>query len=154
MARLVMLKRLSKYIASSFLAVGIDFALLFSFVGFFGWNYLLAAAVSFTLGHSVNYLISRHWNFKNTDRKHKVAYFLFVGFGILSLGLTLFLLRSFVEDFEFNYINARILTGCIIGLLNFLFNYYVTFKAHLIPDDVDKFHLKKKKAKKNKAKSK
>jgi putative flippase GtrA len=143
MARLVMLKRLSKYIASSFLAVGIDFGLLFSFVEFLGWNYLWAATVSFTLGHSVNYLISRHWNFKNTDRRHKVAYVLFVGFGLFSLGLTLYLLRAFVDDAGFNYINARILTGCIIGTLNFIFNYYITFKAHLIPDDVDKFHLKK-----------
>lgn len=148
MLQFVIAKRFWKYVVSSVLSVGIDFGLLFLFVELFSMHYLTAATTSFILGHSTNYLISRHWNFNGTDRKHKIAYFLFVGFGAASLGMTLLLLKIFVDDAGFNYLNARLLAGCIIGVINFLFNYYVTFKAHLIPEDVDKFHkprLKKRK---------
>lgn len=147
MVKFVVLKRLCKYAASSFLSVGIDFTLLYLFVEFLGLHYLVAASISFVLGHSVNYFISRHWNFKHADRKHKVAYVMFVGFGAVSLGLTVYLLKIFVDDAGFNYINARIVAGVIVGLCNFLFNYYVTFKAHMVPEDIDNFHPSSKKRK-------
>ena len=132
-------RRMWKYAASSALAVLLDFSLLFFFVESLKWNYLGAATLSFVLGHSVNYVISRHWNFHQTDREHKIAYLLFLGFGIVSLSLTVLLLKILVSDFEFHYLNARIIAGLVVGLANFLFNYYITFKAHLIPDDFDRF---------------
>ena len=130
---------MSKYAASSSLSVVIDFTLLFILVEQFSVHYVPAAIFAFVFGHSLNYIITRKWNFHNTDRKHKLAYSLFVGFGLLSLLITVFLLRFLVENLGMYYITARVVAGLIVGLCNFLWNYYITFKAHLIPEDVDKF---------------
>jgi putative flippase GtrA len=124
------LKRLLKYAGSSALAVGTDFALLLLFVQIFNWELLEAAVVSFAIGHSLNYLISRHWNF-NLGRKERAHhYLLFVGFGILSMFAMLGILSYLVSEGVY-YITARVIAGVVIGFLNFLFNYYITFKAHL-----------------------
>jgi putative flippase GtrA len=128
-------KRLSRYALSSGLSVGIDFGLLFIFVHFFSWHYLGAATLSFTLGHSINYLVSRHFNFKHVDREHLLAYLLFVGFGLIMLGVTLILLGLTVSKFGWHYLVAKLVVGLIVGMLNFLFNYYITFKAHLVDFD-------------------
>lgn len=130
--------RLGKYCASSTLAVLVDFSLLFLFVESFGIHYLFAATMSFIIGHSLNYFISRRWNFRKTTREYKIAYLLFVGFGILGLGLTVLLLKLFVSYLGVHYLTARIIVGVFVGFSNFLFNYYVTFKADLIPDDVSR----------------
>jgi len=134
-SKFLFFKRLYRYAFSSALSVGIDFGLLFIFVHFFGWYYLYAATLSFSMGHSVNYFVSRHFNFKHVDREHLIAYSLFVGFGLIMLGATVMLLGLTVSKLGWHYLLAKFVVGIIVGFLNFLFNYYVTFKAHLVDFD-------------------
>ncbi len=128
-------KRLSRYAASSSISVGIDFCLLFIFVHFFHWHYLYAATLAFVFGHSVNYFANRRWNFRHVDREHIDAYLLFIGFGIVNLGLTIVLLGILVSKLGLHYLAAKALVGLVVGVFNFFLNYYITFKAHLVDFD-------------------
>lgn len=134
-SKFLFFKRLYRYAITSGLSVGIDFGLLFVFVHFLGWYYLYSATLSFVLGHSVNYIVNRHFNFKHVDREHLIAYALFIGFGLIMLGMTIILLEFTVSDLGWHYLLAKALVGIVVGLMNFLFNYYITFKAHLVDFD-------------------
>jgi putative flippase GtrA len=124
-------QQLINYNVAALIGLAVDFALLVFLVH----NHLLhpipAATLSFIIGHTVHYWATRKYVFHKSSRKHHVAYPLFIISGTMSLFGTVGLMSILLHRSHMYYLLARIIAGCIVGFLNFLFNYYITFKAHL-----------------------
>ena len=120
-------KRLSKYFATSVIALSLDLFLLYTLTEFIGIFYLLAAGISFSVAHSMNYIMQKTWGFKGTKSSIMKSYIYFFCFGVFGIFMTIFLLAIFVEKFEINYILGRIIVAFITGGFSFIFNYMITF---------------------------
>jgi putative flippase GtrA len=87
-----------KYLLVSLVALGVDFALLVGLTEVAKMNYLASAAVGFTAGLVVNYVLSITMVF--SERRLKSRGLEFLGFfviGALGLGLNEVLMKGFVD---------------------------------------------------------
>ncbi len=91
--------------------------------------YLLAVAIGFVVGISVNYAISRMWVFKGSLRKIHHGYLYFLSAGLLSLIAILTLVGTLVSGFGVPLLIARPIVSGIVGCGNYLFNLYLNFKV-------------------------
>ena len=120
--------RFLRYATSSGLAVTIDFLLLIAFVELIVIFYLTSASMSFVVAHTVNFSINRKWGFKDSTASIGHAYPRFIGFGILSLGMTIGFLWLIVTYAGFHYLLSRALVALVMGVFNFTMNYKFSFK--------------------------
>jgi putative flippase GtrA len=111
-----------RYFVASAVALAVDYAILVGATELLGVHYLVSAALGFSAGLLVNYLLSVTWVFK--ERRLKSRWIEAAGFaaiGVLGLGLNEGLMALFVEGVGLPYALAKIpATG-----VGFLFNYGV-----------------------------
>ncbi len=123
------LKRFFTYVqvgGSTFL---LDLLLLYIFTDIFLVNYLVATAVAFVIAVSINYIISRRYVFKGTLRQLHTGYVVFGGIALSGLMLVVVLMAIIVEKFHVDFIVARVIVACVVGMWNYLMNLYVNFKV-------------------------
>lgn len=123
-----------RFSLSSSTTLLIDLFLLGVLVEFFQVYYLTAAAISFISSNSINYVISRFWGFKETQRRLARGYFIFVTIGTFGLVLTVYLMWIFVDVWKIYYFLARIITAVIEGTISFVLHYFLTFRMHKPPE--------------------
>ncbi|KND49717.1 MAG: hypothetical protein AB203_01365 [Parcubacteria bacterium C7867-008] len=106
-----------------------DLILLYIATDIYGVPYYISTPIAFLIAVSLNYVISRRFVFKGTERRmhHGYAYFMTIGF-IGSL-LTTGLVTIVVSTTGLYYLYARFIVATIIGLGNYLFNLYVNFRV-------------------------
>jgi putative flippase GtrA len=105
-----------------------DLALLFFFTTVLNIHYLVAAGTAFLIAVSCNYLLSRRFVFKGTDRGAKVGYvnfLLIAGTGLCFVVGSMYVLVALLS---LNYVFARISVAGLTGLWNYLMNLYFNFK--------------------------
>lgn len=106
-----------------------DLLLLFAATTYAGVPYYLATPGAFLVAVSLNYLISRHFVFRGTTRRHRVGYSVFIGVAVLgALGTTLGV-TLFVTYAGLHFLVARVLTSLVVGMGNYLFNLFFNFKV-------------------------
>lgn len=86
-----------------------------------GLNYLLAAAISFLLGLTVNYLISISWVF-NTGRhvNPKVEFIAFTLIGVIGLGLNELIMYISTDCLSIHYMLSKLISTALVFFWNFL----------------------------------
>lgn len=94
-----------------------------------GFHYLLSAAVAFAVAVSINYVISRSVVFKGTLRPFRSGYLIFAGVAGISLVAVTILMAICVEALGFDYLFARLMVACLVGLWSYLMNLFVNFKV-------------------------
>ena len=124
----IVIARLTRYASAGTIAIIIDYTLLFLFAEIIKLYYLTSVALAYAIAHSIYFVINKKWVFKGTKEKTTKAYTLFILSGLASIFLTTFLVGILTEVFGLFYFISRIIVSIIVGLLNFLFNYTVSFR--------------------------
>jgi putative flippase GtrA len=111
-----------RYFVASAAALAADFMVLVGTTEFFKVNYLISAALGFSVGLLVNYILSVTWVFRERRLENRTLEALgFAVVGLAGLALNEGLMALFVEGFGLAYALAKIpATG-----VGFLFNYGV-----------------------------
>lgn len=105
----------------SVIALIADFGALLILKENFGINYLLAAALSFSLGVVVNYILSVKWVFANRRLSsfHK-EFVIFVIICIVGLVLNLVIIALAVTKLKLDYRFAKAISAILVFFWNFL----------------------------------
>ncbi len=106
-----------------------DLLLLYVLTDVFGVQYLFAAGVAFLIAVSANYLISRIYVFKGTERALGSGYINFLLIAGTGLAFVVGSMHVLVEVLGVHYLFARVSVAGITGLFNYLMNLYVNFKV-------------------------
>ena len=114
---------------ASFLAFGIDIALLWMLVELSGLAYLAAAAIAFMVAMSVHYVISRIWVFAGSRRGMATGYLYFLINAGIGLVVTLAVFWALLELLGIHYLFARLVASILAGLVVFFLNAVFNFKA-------------------------
>lgn len=120
--------RLIRYSITGTIGAIIDIGLLAILTEGFKIYYLNSAIASFILATIIVYNINRNWAFKDTKRKYLKGLLYFILFSAICLFLTITILKYTVENFQVNYLFAKTIIFIVISTLNFIANYYLTFK--------------------------
>lgn len=113
--------QLVRSLVVSVIALIVDFGMLVVFKEAFGVHYLLAAAISFSMGVVVNYALSVKWVFANRKLTSKHAEFvIFSIICTIGLGLNLVIIWGLVELLQFDYRAAKAVSTVIVFFWNFL----------------------------------
>ncbi len=109
-----------RYTVVGGVAFAVDFGLLFGFTRFAGLFYLVSAAISFTAGLAVNYLLSRVWVFnRRTLSNPTVEFAVFAVIGVAGLGLNELGMWILASKAGMNYLAAKIATAALVYIWNF-----------------------------------
>jgi putative flippase GtrA len=98
----------------------IDFGTLIILTECFHINYLVSAAIGFTFGLVVNYLLSIRWVFNRRAYDNRILEFLLFGLiGIIGLGLNELFIWILTDLLVIYYVLSKIITTIIVYLWNF-----------------------------------
>ncbi len=107
----------------------IDFGSLFVLTEYFHVYYLVSAAVAFTLGLIVNYILSIVWVFNTRSVGNKWMEFgLFTFIGIVGIGLNEAFIWFFTEHIHFHYLISKIISTFFVYFWNFTARKFTLFK--------------------------
>jgi len=107
----------------------IDFGLLFSLTEYLKVYYLIAAAISFSVGVFVNYFLSVTWVFSAHSLSSKTAEFtIFVLIGIGGLGLNELFIWLFTSVCGIYYLMSKLMSTVFVYLWNFFARKYLLFQ--------------------------
>ena len=117
-----------RYIFVGGLAFIIDIGFLYILTNFFGYYYLISAAISFTLGLIANYLLSTHWVFNKHNLNNLTLEFsIFTIIGIIGLGLNELFIWFFTAELNIYYLTSKIFAAALILIWNFLARKYTLY---------------------------
>jgi putative flippase GtrA len=110
----------ARYIVTGGVAFTADFGTLFLLTRYGGVHYLISAAVGFTVGLLINYVISSTWVFAHrTVQNRGVEFGIFAAIGLVGLGLNelgMWLLATRVGIY---YLWAKLITTAVVYIWNF-----------------------------------
>lgn len=106
-----------------------DLLLLYVVTEFLGVPYYIATPGAFLIAVSINYLVSRKFVFKGTTRGHTVGYSAFILVALMGAGVTTLGVTLLVTYAGLYFLVARVLTACVVGMGNYLFNLFYNFKV-------------------------
>ena len=108
-------------IVVSTIALAFDFGLLIVLIQVFDLYYLLAAALSYSVGVVVNYELSVRWVFADHKLASKKAEFtIFATVNTIGLGLNLAIIAGLVELFSTDYRWAKVVSTVAVFFWNFI----------------------------------
>jgi len=120
--------QLVRFIITGGFTAGIDLLLLIFFVEIFSLHYLLASGITFIVGATINYLISRYWVFEGGRYRQSVE---FLGFFVMAgIGLVLnqMILWFFVGHLSVDYRISKIISILAVTSWNFTTKKYLVFR--------------------------
>lgn len=122
--------QLTRFVFAGGITASIDCLILFLGVEFFHINYLIAAAIGFIFGSSLNYLLSIKWVFNSGKFKNKIIEFnIFILFTFLGMGLNHLIMYLGVENLRVDYKGVKIISLVLVTLFNFLTKKFFVFKG-------------------------
>lgn len=113
---------------ASVAAFALDMALLALLVELAGLAYMPAAALAFVLAMSAQYVVSRAWVFRGSDRGLAAGYLYFLVNTAIGLVVTLALFWLMLELAGIHYLPARAAASLVAGLVVFFLNAVFNFK--------------------------
>jgi len=106
----------------------LDFSLLIILTEYLHFHYLISAAISFTAGLALNYILSIKWVFTNrTCAKKSLELTIFAIIGIIGLGLNEIFTWCFTGFFLFPYFISKLTSTFFVYFWNFLARKYILF---------------------------
>jgi putative flippase GtrA len=109
------------------ISASLDFAIYIALIQLH-INYIAANFIGIHCGIFCSFLLNRRFNFKVKD-KVVIRFLSFYVVGLTGLGLSSALLWLLVTQFDWNKIQAKLLTIFIVSIMQFLLNKYITFKS-------------------------
>ncbi len=95
-----------------------------------GFWYIVAVGVTFVIGTTIQYFAVHRFIFRDSNREFKEGYIYFMLVAAIGLILTLVFVILFTYVLRVPPIRARVITACIVGIWNFLANYFLSFEMH------------------------
>lgn len=116
LAKVVRHQQILKFLISGGTATAANLTTLYVLKGIFGVWYLLASAVSFTVGFLLSFTLQKFWTFekKSLDVVHREL-MLALMVALCNLGVNTLLMYSFVEYMNLHYIVAQLCTSALIA---------------------------------------
>jgi putative flippase GtrA len=120
----------AKYAAASAVAYVADAGLLFVLTRHAGWNYEVAAALSFLTGACVAYALSVSFVF-SSHRLHSrgLEFAWFVALGLVGMAVNALMLYVTVSRLGLGLMLAKAITACCTCLVNFALRRQLLFRA-------------------------
>lgn len=117
-----------RYLAASFLALGVDFGTYSGLIRLAGVQYLVAAPIGFGLGLAVIYVLSVRWVFGHRRLADARAEFaLFALIGLAGMALNQLVLYTAVERWALSYELAKLASAAIVFGFNFMLRKFLLF---------------------------
>ena len=107
--------------------VALDYACYFALVNWGGMYYLLANAVSCSLGITNNFLLNSFFNFKTRDRL-PARFVSFYGIGLLGLAVSSAMLYGMVSLARMNPNYSKLWTLAVVVVLQYNLNRLISFR--------------------------
>lgn len=98
----------------------VDYGFLFFCTEFLSINYLMSAAIAFTIAVVFNYVLCIIFVFDNISKQNLKQQVLFVGSSVIGLGFNQICMYFFVEYLGIYYLLAKILSTIIVTLWNYI----------------------------------
>lgn len=115
------LKQICKFSAVGVAAFLMDYGLLFVFTESLHMHYLLSSMLSFSGATVFNYVYSTKYVFECREEQTKAGQFtVFVVLSICGLLINSILMQAFVEDMELHYMFAKLISGVLVSIWNFM----------------------------------
>jgi putative flippase GtrA len=92
--------------------------------------YLAAVGVTFVIGTTIQYFAVHRFVFHDSEREFKEGYGYFMLVAVIGLVLTLALVYIFTFILHMPPIRARVITAIVVGVWNFIANYFLSFEMH------------------------
>lgn len=106
----------------------VDFFLLYFFSSICGIYYLISAILSFVISLIVNYILSTHWVFNQSQIENRLVEFnIFALIGIVGLIFTEIFIYVFTDIVGLYYLISKIITTAIVMFWNFLARRYMFY---------------------------
>lgn len=120
-----------RYLVSGGVAFLVDAGLLALLTECFGQHLLLLwTAIAFGAGLLTTYIFSIAWVFDNRSMRSRTAEVaIFVGIGIVGLGLTELLMWLLTGKAEIHYLVAKVITTVIVFVWNFSAKKLILFRS-------------------------
>jgi putative flippase GtrA len=115
------------YLGCGGLATAFDWSSFYIADHILKWNYIIAVAISFILGTTVNYTTNKHITFQNTFSNIPLQFEVFLIEAGTALILTFIQMVMFVEYCHIDPMVSRILVTGIMLFYNFGFHKAYTF---------------------------
>lgn len=106
-----------------------DLALLYLITTYLAVPYYIATPLAFLVAVSINYVVSRRFVFRGTERGHVHGYSYFITAALVGAGITTLGVTVLVAYAGLYFMLARVLTACVVGIGNYLFNLFYNFKV-------------------------
>ena len=123
-----MLQMLLKFSLVGLSGVGVNMLVYAGLIAF-GLHYLPAAAGSFVVAVTNNYIWNARWTFRGRggNKSLRRKYFTYLAVSVFNLGVNLLVLRLLVETFGVGKLPAQVIAIGVVSLSNFIMNYAFTF---------------------------
>lgn len=108
-----------RYLFVGGLAFVVDFGLLYVCTTFLHIHYLISAAVGFTAGLIINYLLSKIWVFSKSKYNDTKAFLLFALVGVIGLGFNELLMYLFTDLMHYWFMLSKIIATILVFIWNF-----------------------------------
>lgn len=126
--------QLARYTIIGILATLIDFTILWSLLLINSSQYLIFAAIAFSLATLFHYTINRTFNYKNQQRLFSTGAFYFFAINLFGLTLTIISLFVLVELVNLEPFLSRIIISPFVGMLSYILNSKITFQTKIFKD--------------------
>jgi putative flippase GtrA len=120
-------RRVVRYGFAGLLATVIYFCATLAFVELVQLDAVTAAVAATGVVILTSYVVNRRWVF-STDRSHASSFSRFAVASLLSVGINAGLMHLAVDVFEWTYIAGLVLTTAIVPPVNFVINYFWSFR--------------------------
>ena len=119
-----------RYILSGSVACAVDYSTLVTLTQTFKLYYLTSAAIAFTLGTTVSYILNITWVFdQRVFADKRLEALLFFSIGIMGLFLNHYCIQFFTETVKLHYLGSKAISTIAVFAVNFISRKYILFRG-------------------------
>lgn len=122
-----------RYFGGSLIALGADVGMMWGLVNYANVSYLYAAAIGFSFGGIVKYLVSKYLVFEdNRGSKKALSIALFIFFSMCGLFVNHLILYVGVDLIGLHLLLAKVFSAGFVFFMNFFLMGFFVFKDPLV----------------------